>query len=593
MQLVSLKWISGFKVVPVDIWTRNSGNLCMSEKIMVSKLLLVPDPWASQLLSGFKQWEIRGRPLSDNMLTTVAIAKSREKGINRIYGLVDIVSCKGPLTLKEMTVNLEKHRDVDDTVKLPYNKTYAWIMKNPKVLKKPLDYNYKNGWVIWGSGNWEFSSEDFVEEGAYITMPSPDPLLRTEFLDSLAEDLSFFGYSLGHSTNGGRSLSTIQMPNLREYSDDNMKSMMREGYVKIQNKNRKNKKSFVDEMKNLIHEKQLFSNNPLELAKLNPVVKRVTTKEEKKLHNYLRMLQNIPSSKSIGRVCDLIIYHEPDSDDDNEHKHIIGIVGLGSSGYSSGGRDRLFGWADNTDISKSQIQIAKQSALRSILQINCVLVAPPYENSPLRISKLLSMAVFSEEVVAHYQKKYKSPLLCAISTAGFSLTAPLFERISIGDLKKYFLKVKKEKVESADEKNITRSQSDAFELWVNPSFEKESRKKYRNCVFYKEAETSSICTNIVSEKTKEIAREYCNSSGSIKNIRSLNSAFLKALNLSGINESIFNISPRGIYIGLLDNSFITKLSSGDIENVSSYCIPWEKWFLHWKKIQEDRLNDNK
>lgn len=562
----------------------------MDVKIKVSKLLLVPDPWASQLLSGYKKWEIRGRPLSDNMLTTIAIAKSREKGVNRIYGLVDLVSCRGPLTLKEMADNLEMHRDVNDTLTLPYDKTYAWVVANPRVLKKPLDYKYKNGWVIWGSGDWEFSSGDFVEEGKYITMPGPDPVLRTKFLDSLAEDLSFFGYSLGHSTNGGRSLSTIHMPNFREYSDDTMKKIMREGYIKIQAKNRENQRDFVEEAKGIIDDKELFAKKPCELERLNPVIKRVTTQEEKKIHGYLRMLQNIPSSKSIGRVCDLIVYHEPDVSAKHEDKHILGIVGLGSSGYSSGGRDKLFGWINNSDFTKSQIQIAKQSALRSILQINCVLVAPPYANSPLRISKLLSVAAFSEDVVTFYKEKFDSSMLCAISTAGFSRTAPLFDRISIGGIKKHFTEIRNGSSVPIDQKNISRNQSAAFNLWANPSFCKDSRKKYKNCVFYMEAETSPICTNIVSERTKDLARDYCNSSGSITNMRSLKTSFLKALNISGINESIFVISPRGIYVGLLDNSFITALSSGNTADVNPYCIPWGKWVSHWKNIEKNRLN---
>jgi hypothetical protein len=562
----------------------------MDEKIKVSKLLLVPDPWASQLLSGFKEWEIRGRPLSDKMLTTIAIAKSREKGVNRIYGLVDLVNCKGPLTLKEMADNLEKHRDVNDTLTLPYDKTYAWVVANPRVLKKPLDYKYKNGWVIWGSGVWEFSSVDFVKEGKYITMPGPDPILRTKFLDSLADDLSFFGYSLGHSTNDGRSLSTIHMPNFREYSDDNMKMIMREGYIKIQDKNRENQREFVEEAKCIINDKELFANKPCKLDRLNPVIKRVTTQEEKKIHNYLRMLQNIPSSKSIGRVCDLIVYHEPDVDAKHEHKHILGIVGLGSSGYSSGGRDKLFGWINNSNFTKSQIQIAKQSALRSILQINCVLVAPPYDNSRLRISKLLSMAVFSEEIVTYYKEKFDSSMLCAISTAGFSRTAPLFDRISIGDIKKHFMEIRNGSGVPVNQINISRKQSDAFKLWVNPYFGEDSRKKYKNCVFYMEAETSQICTNIVSERTKELAKDYCNSSGATTNIRSLKTSFLKALNISGINESIFAISPRGIYVGLLDNFFIITLSSGRTADVNPYCIPWIKWVSHWKNIENNRLN---
>lgn len=578
-----------YPITDGDIW--KSRSIRMDEKIKVSKLLLVPDPWASQLLSGFKVWEIRGRPLSDKMLlTTIAIAKSREKGVNRIYGLVDLVDCEGPLTLKKMADNLEKHRDVDDTLTLPYDKTYAWVVANPRVLKKPLDYKYENGWVIWGSGDWEFSSADFVDKGAYITMPGPDPILRTKFLNSLAEDLSFFGYSLGHSTNGGRSLSTIHIPNFREYTDSTMKKIMREGYIKIQAKNRENQRDFVEEAKSIINDKELFAKNPLKLERLNPVIKRVTTEEEKKIHSYLRMLQNIPSSKSIGRVCDLIVYHEPDGDARHEHKHILGIVGLGSSGYSSGGRDKLFGWINNSNFTKSQIQIAKQSALRSILQINCVLVAPPYENSLLRISKLLSMAVFSEELVTYYKKRHHSPMLCAISTAGFSLTAPLFDRISIGDIKKHFMEIRNGRSVTVNQTIISRNQSDAFKLWANPSFGMDSRKKYKNCVFYKEAETSPLCTNIVSEKTKELARDYCNSSGAFTNIRSSKTAFLKALNISGINESIFLISPRGIYVGLLDNSFITTLSSGNTTNVNPFSITWEKWVSHWKNIENNRLN---
>ncbi len=552
-----------------------------TDTVTVRNLLLVREPWASLILSGFKKWEIRGSSVSCGKRTTIAIAKSGERGVHRIYGLIDIVDVKGPLSISDLKENLALHRDPSDTQKLPYAKTYAWVLANPRALRQPIDYEYKNGWVIWGIGYWTFKKSDFVESGSFVTMPSPDPILRQKFMQSLSDDLSYFGYTLQDSNICGRGLTTLKIPDFKKMSWSYLKEILHSGYVALQEKNRKCYETEILRVRKIIEAKNLITETPVPINELNLVLRPVKSKDDKDVHWYFRLLQNIPSSKSIGRVMDAIIYHVPLCDVENKNckEHVFGIIGLGSTSYTSGGRDTLFGWNDKDDVSSKK----KQSALRSILQINCILVAPAYDREEYRFTKLLAMAVFSSEIVNQFKDKYKSPMLAAISTAGFGLNAYMFQRITFGALKG---KIKKLACHT-----YNRNQQEAHDFWALPAFERGGRRRNNNYVYYKEAVTSNLCMNIVSDLSKELSKKYCDSSGSIKKMSGANKALARALHFSGINESIFSIAPRGIYIGMLCNQYIRILSTGETAGIDALSIPWNDIFHIWRKMEIKRMKN--
>jgi uncharacterized protein DUF4338/ASCH domain-containing protein len=543
--------------------------------LKIKNLLLVRDPWATLILSGSKTWEIRSSRLKEDKFKTVAIAKSGEKGIHRIYGVVDIVGCKGPLVLKDLQDNFEKHNDIEDTKKLPYTKTYAWVLKNPRLLKKPLDYEYKNGWVIWGVGNWEFSEDDFVDNDRLMIMSSPSKTKKERFLDSFSDDLRCFDIHFSYSSLEDGDVYTALQPDLFSMTDKDHKKYLHDSFEKIQAKNRQSEKEELERIKKKLNEKGLIASKPKEIDELNIVMRLVSTQEERNIHWYFRMLQNIPSSPSKGRNMDLIVYHV---DQKSQDKHVIGIVGLGSPAYSSGSRDELFGWPKsnnkNADI--------KNIGLKSILQINCIMAAPPYDQPAYRLTKLLAMMVFTSDVVNGYEARYGSPLLAAISSSGFGVDAPMFHRISLGAILKYCngdMKIDK----------TSRNQHQAHGFWKNPTFDKESRKNSMNSVFQREAETESVLFALASQETRKLAKEYCESSGAIKRMSAPSQAFKKALDLSGINASLLPTIRRGIYIGFLSNEYIKNLVTGNCPINYAESIVLSDLVSWWKTLEKNRL----
>lgn len=274
---------------------------------------------------------------------------------------------------------------------------------------------------------------------------------------------------------------------------------------------------------------------------------------------------------------DGIIYHE---DPESSTRHIVGIVGLGSPAYSCGGRDELFGWpkSNYSDTTK------KNKGLKSMLQINCIFVVPPYDNQPYRLTKLIAMCAFSDNVVNSYQKKFKSPMLSAISSSGFGLKAPLFHRISLVSL------VTKCKIGDYLDPN-SRNQSEAHEIWKKPTYLKSGRKNSKHWIFHNEAISTSTLFSLASNQTKALAKEYSDNFCSIDRIASQNEAFKKSLQLCGIHKHIFPTVTRGIYIGFLCNSYIKSLVTGNIKEKQAKSIKWEDLVYWWKSIEIARLNN--
>ena len=109
------------------------------------KGLIIKSPWIEKILSGKKTWEIRGS--NTKIRGKIGLIRS---GSGKIIGTCELVGVKGPLSLSEFEKSTSKHRiEKKYTNKLPYTKTYAWIIKNAQPLKRPRAYKHSMGAVIW------------------------------------------------------------------------------------------------------------------------------------------------------------------------------------------------------------------------------------------------------------------------------------------------------------------------------------------------------------------------------------------------------------------------------------------------------------
>ena len=109
--------------------------------------LLVRDPYASQLLDGDKNWEIRGRPT--HIRGPILIIKS---GTGQVFGTADLVRVLGPLELEDLVDASELPRQEREEFRHggpPYPKTYAYVFSNPRRFKRPIPYSHPRGAVTW------------------------------------------------------------------------------------------------------------------------------------------------------------------------------------------------------------------------------------------------------------------------------------------------------------------------------------------------------------------------------------------------------------------------------------------------------------
>ena len=104
-------------------------------------LIIRPEP-IEKILRGTKTWEMRSRAVE--IRGTIALVK---KGSKAVYGVADIVDCRGPLTLSERLANEHLHGISPDRWADPdvAKYDYAWVLTNVRRLKHPVPYVHKGG----------------------------------------------------------------------------------------------------------------------------------------------------------------------------------------------------------------------------------------------------------------------------------------------------------------------------------------------------------------------------------------------------------------------------------------------------------------
>lgn len=121
--------------------------MLMSEP--VTRALLIRHPWIDMILDGKKTWEIRGSKIA--LRGVIGLIPSRS---GTVAGVCEVVDCIGPLSAGEFRKNAKKAGMRPSEAELGwYRNTYAWVLTNPRYLKRPVPYKHPSGAVIWVSLN--------------------------------------------------------------------------------------------------------------------------------------------------------------------------------------------------------------------------------------------------------------------------------------------------------------------------------------------------------------------------------------------------------------------------------------------------------
>lgn len=92
-----------------------------------------------------KTWEIRGH--YTHVRGKIGLIRG---GSGLIVGTCELTDVVGPLTRQDLRSNASKAGfDPPEFGRLPYSKTYAWVLKNPNKFNPPRPYRHPSGAVIW------------------------------------------------------------------------------------------------------------------------------------------------------------------------------------------------------------------------------------------------------------------------------------------------------------------------------------------------------------------------------------------------------------------------------------------------------------
>jgi hypothetical protein len=115
--------------------------LVPDEPSITRGLLILKEP-LDKILAGMKTWEIRGK--GTKLRGPIALIESKS---GHVVGTCEVVDVEGPLSLAELRRNARRSGFWPS--RLPYARTYAWVVRNARRLSERVPYQHPPGAVIW------------------------------------------------------------------------------------------------------------------------------------------------------------------------------------------------------------------------------------------------------------------------------------------------------------------------------------------------------------------------------------------------------------------------------------------------------------
>jgi len=112
---------------------------------LITKALIIDEPWISKILNGEKDWEMRSTKTSFRGKFGLI-----RKGSGQVVGVAELVEVSGPYTSEQLSLSHKHHHVPSEmTTQDGYKWTHAWHLENVMPLEHPVHYQHKSGAVIW------------------------------------------------------------------------------------------------------------------------------------------------------------------------------------------------------------------------------------------------------------------------------------------------------------------------------------------------------------------------------------------------------------------------------------------------------------
>lgn len=113
---------------------------------MITKGLIIADPWIGYILDGSKTWEMRSSGASHRGWFGLI-----RKGTGAVYGVARLDDVGVPLSPAEMVASIDRHRIPESMIRFGEVAKWntPWKLADVRRLARPVPYRHKSGAVTW------------------------------------------------------------------------------------------------------------------------------------------------------------------------------------------------------------------------------------------------------------------------------------------------------------------------------------------------------------------------------------------------------------------------------------------------------------
>jgi hypothetical protein len=232
------------------------------------------------------------------------------------------------------------------------------------------------------------------------------------FLKSIVKDLRYVGISARALSRNSIIRISVQIPDYTHAGISKYMELTRSNQIRSAT-------PFIKRVERAGMKEHFLVGSKLKIEKISPRIRICNDAEDFEIFRYCGLLQSVPSGQRIGRRMSVLVY----DDGQKGTPVIMGAIGLASSMYTLGCRDKHLEWTG------PRAKKLKEIGLKRIMDLALCVSVPPY--SFLLGGKLMALLAMSDPIRNEFKRKYGAPLLGISTSCATGVHCPIFNRIMV------------------------------------------------------------------------------------------------------------------------------------------------------------------